>query len=101
MECISYTAHKTNEFVLSKTQKSRMIQRDIENRQLKFFGHVVRKAELEKKTISPDTLKANDPEEERETNLDGISEKLGRSRAECIRIARKRKERRFLWKACL
>ena len=32
MERISYTAHKTNEIVLSKTQKSRMILRDIETR---------------------------------------------------------------------
>ena len=51
MERISFRAHKTNEFVLSKIQKSRMILRDIEIRQLKLFGHVVRKSELEENIL--------------------------------------------------
>ena len=48
MERISYTAHKTNELILSKTQKTRMIIKIIESRQLKFFGHVIRKKNWKK-----------------------------------------------------
>ena len=44
---ISYTAYKTNEFILSKTQKTLMLLKIIESRQLKFFEHVIRKEELE------------------------------------------------------
>ena len=99
MERISYPAHKTNEFVLSKTQKSRMILRDIETRQLKFFAHLVRKVELEENILSGYINGKRSRGKNRKTYLDGISEKLGRSRAECIRIARKREEWRLLWRA--
>ena len=88
MERISYTAHKTNEFVSSKTQKSRTILRDLETRQLKFFGHV-KKDELEDNVLSGYINGKRSRGRNRKTYLDGISEKLGRSRAECIRIARK------------
>ena len=99
MERTSYTAHKTNEFVLSKTQKNRMILRGIETRQLKFFGHVVRKGELEESILTGCINRKRSKGRNRKTYLDGISEKVGRSRAECIRIARKREEWRLLWKA--
>ena len=99
MERTAYTAHKTNEFVLSKTQKNRMILRDIETRQLKFFGHVVRKSELEESILSGCINGKRSRGRNRKTYLDGISEKVRRSRAECIRIARKREEWRLLWKA--
>ena len=99
MERISYTAHKTNEFVLSKTQKSRMILRDIETRQFKFFGHVIRKCGLEETILSGYINGNRSRGRSRKTYLDDISEKLKRSRAECIRIAKKREEWRLLWKA--
>ena len=99
MERISYTAHKTNEFVLSKTQKSRMILRDIETRQFKFFGHVIRKCDLEETILSGYINGNRSRGRSRKTYLDDISEKLKRSRAECIRIAKKREEWRLLWKA--
>ena len=97
MERISYTAHKTNEFVLSKTQKSRMILRDIERRQFKFFGHVIRKCDLEETILSGYINGNRSRGRSRKTYLDDISEKLKRSRTECIRIAKKREEWRRIY----
>ena len=84
---------------LSKTQKSRMILRDIETRQFKFFGHVIRKCDLEETILSGYINGNRSRGRSRKTYLDDISEKLKRSRAECIRIAKKREEWRHLWKA--
>ena len=74
MERISFTAHKTNEFVLSKTQKSRMILRDIETRQLSSLDMLSEKARW-KKTFFPDTSTAKYPEEEIERHIWMVSRK--------------------------
>ena len=97
MERISYTAHKTNKFILSKTQKTRMLTKIIESRQLKFFGHVIRKEELEETILTGHINGKRNKGRHRKTYVDEISEKVGKSRAECIRAA-KREEWKLLWK---
>ena len=79
MERISYTAHKTNEFIQSKTQKTRMLSKIIEHRQLKFFGHVIRKEELEKTILSGHINGKRNKGRHRKTYVDGISEKVRKS----------------------
>ena len=99
MERISYTAHKTKEFMLSKTQKTRMLIKIIKSRQLKFFGHVIRKEELEETILSDHINGKRNEGQHRKTYVDGISEKVRKSRAECIRAAKKREEWKLLWEA--
>ena len=99
IERISYTAHKTNEFILSKTQKTRMLIEFIESRQLNFFGHVIRKEELEETILSGHINGKRNKGRHRKTYVDGISGKVIKNRAECIRAAKKREEWKLLWKA--
>ena len=44
---ISYTEHAINEEVLQKANTNRMLPNKIVNRQVKLFGHVMRKDEVE------------------------------------------------------
>ena len=52
MQRISYTAHKTNAEVLMQTYQERKLFRTIIERQLSFFGHIVRKEKNEFLAIS-------------------------------------------------
>ena len=52
MQRISYSAHKTNAEVLKQTCQERKLLRTIVERQLKFFGHIVRKEKQELLAIS-------------------------------------------------
>ena len=47
MQRISYTAHKTNEEVLTQTYQTRKLMPLIGERQLSFFGHIIRKDKYE------------------------------------------------------
>ena len=96
-ERISYTTHKNKEVMLSKTQKTRMLIKIIESRQLKFFGHVIRKEELEE-TIFSNHINGKRNEGRHRKYIDGISEKVRKSRTECIRAAKKRKSGNFYGK---
>ena len=47
MQKISYTEHVTNEEVLRRANTKRKLLSEMVNRQVKFFGHVMRKEEME------------------------------------------------------
>ena len=47
MQRISYTAHVTNKTVLKQTCQVRQLLNTIKNRQLQFFGHIMRQENLE------------------------------------------------------
>ena len=47
MQRISYTEHVTNVEVLRSANTKRKLLREMVNRQVKFFGHVMRKEEME------------------------------------------------------
>ena len=51
MQRISWTAHVTNETVLKQTCQVRQLLKTIKNRQLQFFGHIMRQKNLEKISI--------------------------------------------------
>ena len=52
MQRISYTSHTTNEKVLRQTSRNRQLFKIIVERQLGFFGHIVRKGKGEFLAIS-------------------------------------------------
>ena len=47
MQRISYTEHVTNVEVLRRANTKRKLLNEMVNRQVKFFGHVMRKEEME------------------------------------------------------
>ena len=47
MQRISYVTRKTNEKILQQTGQKRELLKNVMNRQLQFFGHVMRKQKLE------------------------------------------------------
>ena len=47
MIMISYTQHVTNEEVIRSTNTIKKLLNEIVNRQVKFFGHIMRKVEVE------------------------------------------------------
>ena len=47
MQRISYITKKTNEEILQQTGQKRELLKNVMNRQLQFFGHVMRKQKLE------------------------------------------------------
>src|SRR5579872_4572167 len=49
---ISYTIHITNEEVLNRMATTRHIINTVQNRQMSFFGHVMRNKEIESIIIS-------------------------------------------------
>ena len=52
MQRISWTAHVTNETVLNQTCQVRQLLNTIKNRQLQFFGHIMRQENLEQTSIT-------------------------------------------------
>ena len=48
---ISYTEHKTNKDVLEAVGESRMLKKEIINRKLQYFGHIIRKNGIQKKLL--------------------------------------------------
>ena len=67
-----------------------MLIKIIESRQLKFFGHVIRKEDLEETILSGHINGKRNKGRHRKTYVDGISEKVGKNGAECIRAAREK-----------
>ena len=49
---ISYKDRVTNEEVLRRTNVDRTLMKDIVKRQMEFFGHVIRKEELENLVVT-------------------------------------------------
>ena len=47
MQRISYVARKTNEKILQQAEQKRELLKNVMNKQLQFFGHVMRKQKLE------------------------------------------------------
>ena len=66
---------------------------------MKFFGHVIKEEELEENILSSHINGKRNKGRHRKTYGDGLSEKPGKSRAVCIRAAKKREDWKLLWKS--
>ena len=68
-----------------------MLIKIIESRQLKFFGHVIRKEELEKTFLSGHINGKKIKRRHRKTYVNGISEKVGKVEPSASELRRREK----------
>ena len=69
---ISYTRHITNEEVLDRIATTRVILNTVRNRQMSFFGHVMRNKEIES-IIIREKIEESVAKEDRELPIQRVS----------------------------
>ena len=83
---IPWTKKVTNEKVLEKAQTGRSLMKALYQRQLKFFGHVMRKKKLEHPAITGKTEGSRARERQRRTYLDAMAEVTNTTRINILRL---------------
>src|SRR3984893_15952522 len=84
---ISYTRHITNEEVLNRMATTRIILNTARNRQMSFFGHVMRNNEIENIIISGKIEGKRCKRRQRITYTKSLSEWMNVEEVEMIRFA--------------
>jgi hypothetical protein len=88
---VPWTAKVSNKIILQMANETRTLIKDIRKRQSDFFGHIVRKEQIEHIVITGKISGRRDRGRQREKNLDGLANWLGeRSITEMINKARDR-----------
>ena len=85
MQRISYVTRKTNEEILQQTEQKRELLNDVMNRQLQFFGNVMRKQKLEHVIICGKTRGKRARGRQRLKFMDQLKDVLGGSTEEILR----------------
>ena len=90
MQRISYVTRKTNEEILQQTGQKRELLKDVMNRQLPFFGHVMRKQKLEHVVICEKIRGKRARGRQRLKFMDQLKDVLGGSTEEILRAVNDR-----------
>ena len=84
MQRISYVTRKTNEEILQQTGQKRELLKNVMNRQLQFFGHVMRKQKLEHVVICGKIREKRARGRQRLKFMDQLKDVLGGSTEEIL-----------------
>jgi len=87
---ISWTEHKTNEFVLSQMGTARELVSTVRKQKLQYFGHVIRAQNLSTHILEGRIDGKRNRGHPRRRWLDDIKDWMGRPLAECTAMARDR-----------
>ena len=87
---ISYTDMVTNTEVLHRTNVQRIRMKDIVGRHMLFFGHVIRKEEMENLVVTGYVEGKRDKGRQRETFLTYLHKMKGKKPTELIHLAYER-----------
>ena len=90
MQRISYVTRKTNEEILQQTGQKRELLKNVMNRQLPFFGHVMRKQKLEHVVICGKIRGKRARGRQRLKFMDQLKDVLGGSTEEILRTVNDR-----------
>ena len=90
MQRISYVTRKTNEEILQQTGQKRELLKNVMNRQLQFFGHVMRKQKLEHVVICGKIRGKRARGRQRLKLMDQLKDVLGGSTEEILRAVNDR-----------
>ena len=86
MQRISYVTRKTNEEILQQTEQKRELLKNVMNRQLQFFGHVMRKRKLEHLVICGKIRGKRARGRQRLKFMDQLKDELCGSTEEILRV---------------
>ena len=90
MQRISYVTRKTNEEILQQTGQKKEFLKNVMNRQLQFFGHVMRKQKLEHVVICGKIRGKRARGRQRLKFMDQLKNVLGGSTEELLRAVNDR-----------
>ena len=90
MQRISYVTRKTNVEILQQTGQKRELLKNVMNRQLQFFGHVMRKQKLEHVVICGKIRGKRARGRQRLKFMDQLKDVLGGSTEEILRAVNDR-----------
>ena len=90
MQRISYATRKTYEEILQQTGQKRKLLKNVMNRQLQFFGHVMRKQKLEHVVICGKIRGKRARGRQRLKFMDQLKDELGGSVEEILRAVNDR-----------
>ena len=94
---VSWTAKVSNKIILQMANETRTLIKDIRKRQSDFFGHIIRKEQIEDIVITGKISERRDRGRQREKILDGLANWLGESSiTEMIDKARDRNGWRYM-----
>jgi ribosomal 50S subunit-associated protein YjgA (DUF615 family) len=94
---VPWTAKTSNEIILMRANETQTLITDIRKRQLHFFGHIIRKEQIEHTVITGKLSGKRDRGRQRENILDGLAVWLGEnSITEMINKAKDRNKWRYM-----
>ena len=93
---ISWTSHTTNQAVLNRIGKDKTLLKNIQFRQIKFLGHILRKDGLEKNILTGKISGTRSQGRQRQKYMDTISDVTGKDIVSIFHLAENRELWRFM-----